>query len=105
MQFGGITYNDLSEILKLHPVGWPDIVPEFEFYIRKEFCYPIKAILENKVVGVGTLIVFDNTGWLAHIIVDKNHRNSGIGFQITEKLINDGNNKSVKSFGFILNIN
>ena len=93
-----LTHNDLNEIRKLQPEGWPDIVPEFEFYVRKEFCYPIKAILENKIVGVGTLIVFDNTAWLAHIIVDKNHRNSGIGFHITEKLINDGNNKSVKSF-------
>lgn len=98
MNYCMLTYNDLNEIRKLQPEGWPDIVPEFEFYVRKEFCFPIKAISDNKIVGVGTLIVFNNTAWLAHIIVDKNHRNSGIGFQITEKLINDGNNKSVKSF-------
>jgi GNAT superfamily N-acetyltransferase len=98
MQFRNITYDDLGEIRKLQPEGWPDIVPEFEFYVRKGFCCPIKAISNSKIVGVGALIVFGNTAWIAHIIVEKNHRNSGIGFQITEKLINDGNDRSVKSF-------
>ena len=98
MQFGGITYNDLNEIRKLQPEGWPDIVHEFEFYARKNFCFPIKAIFDNKIVGVGTLIVFDNTAWLAHIIVDINYQNRGIGFQITEKLINNGSVKSIKTF-------
>lgn len=96
MHFGEITYNDLNEIRQLQPEGWTDIVPEYEYYIRKDFCFPVKAIIEKKIVGVGTLIVFANTAWLAHIIVDKKHRNRGIGFQITEKLINEGNRKSVK---------
>ncbi|MCK5345090.1 MAG: GNAT family N-acetyltransferase [Candidatus Heimdallarchaeota archaeon] len=98
MQFRDITYDDLGEIRNLQPEDWPDIVPEFEYYIRKIFCFPTKVMSNNKIVGVGTLIVFGNTAWLTHIIVDQDHRNSGIGFHITEKLINDGNNKSVKSF-------
>jgi GNAT superfamily N-acetyltransferase len=97
MQFRDITYDDLGEIRNLQPENWPDIIPEFEYYIRKEFCYPTKVIFNNKIVGVGTIIVFGSTAWLAHIIVDKNHRNIGIGSQITEKLINDGNGRSVKS--------
>jgi len=97
MQFRNITYNDLNEIRKLQPEGWPDIVPEFEYYIGKRFCYPVKAISDNEIVGIGTLIVFDNTGWLAHIIVDKNYRNRGVGSQITQKLINIGNENSVKT--------
>jgi len=95
MQLSNITYNDLKEIGKLQPEGWQDIVPEFEYYIRKKFCFPVKAMIDNSIVGVGTLIVFANTGWLAHIIVDQNYRNKGIGFQITEKLINEGKKKSV----------
>ncbi len=96
IQFGEITSNDLNEIGKLQPEGWTDIVPEYELYVRNKFCFPKKAILDNEMVGVGTLIVFDSTAWLAHIIVDKNHRNNGIGFQITEKLINDGMDKSAE---------
>jgi GNAT superfamily N-acetyltransferase len=97
VEFRDITTNDLSEIKKLQPEGWPDIVPEFEFYVRKDYCFPIKAILDDEIVGVGTIIVFADSAWLAHIIVDKNHRNKGIGFQITEKLLGEGNNKTVKS--------
>lgn len=96
MYFGEITYNDLNEIRQLQPEGWTDIVPEYEYYVRKDFCFPVKAIIEKNIVGVGTLIVFDNTAWLAHIIVNKKFRNRGIGFQITEKLINEGNSKSVQ---------
>lgn len=97
IQFEEITYNDLDEIGKLQPEGWTDILPEFVLYVRKKNCFPIKAILGKKMVGVGTLIVFDSTAWLAHIIVDKNHRNRGVGFQITEKLINDGMDKSAET--------
>jgi hypothetical protein len=98
IQFRGITYNDLNEIRKLQPEGWTDIVPEYDLYVRKKYCFPIKAMLDNKMVGVGTIIVFDSTAWLAHVIVDINHRNSGTGFQITEKLINDGMDKSAETF-------
>lgn len=98
MNFSNVTYNDLSDIGKLQPPGWPDIVPEFEYYIRKKFCCPIKAALNNKTVGVGALIVFNHTAWLAHIIVDSKHRNRGIGSQITEKLISEGNKKSIQTY-------
>jgi GNAT superfamily N-acetyltransferase len=98
MQLSYITYDDLTEIGNLQPEDWPDIIPEFEFYLRTKFCIPIKAKFDNSIVGVGSLIVFNHTGWLAHIIVEKKHRNRGIGSQITEKLINEGYNKSVKSF-------
>jgi GNAT superfamily N-acetyltransferase len=97
MKFRNITYNDLAEIGKLQPEGWSDIVPSFEYYIRKEFCFPIKAKFENKIVGVGNLVVFGNTAWLAHIIVDPEFRNRGLGFQITEKLVTEVHNKSIKT--------
>ena len=98
MQFGEITYDDLDEIKNLQPEGWNDIVPEYEYYVRKEYCFPIKAILDNNIVGVGTLIVINKAAWLAHIIVDNNSRNRGIGFKITEKLINEGKSRSLKSY-------
>jgi GNAT superfamily N-acetyltransferase len=97
MELRPLTYDDLDETKKLQPEGWPDILPEFEFYVRKKFCYPIKALLDRKMVGVGTLIVFGRTGWLAHIIVDENHRKIGIGSQITCKLINIAKNHSLET--------
>jgi GNAT superfamily N-acetyltransferase len=97
MKFGIISYNDLAEIRKLQPEGWTDIVPEFENYIKRDFCFPIKASFDNRIAGVGSLIVFGSTAWLAHIIVDHGYRNRGLGFQITEKLVKEGHNKSVKT--------
>jgi GNAT superfamily N-acetyltransferase len=97
MEFETITYNDLGEIANLQPEGWPDITPEFEYYINKDFCHPLKIKEDNKIVGVGTSIVFGKTGWLAHIIVDKNYRNKGIGYQIVEELLKGLKNKSIET--------
>lgn len=97
MFFQEVTQSDIKEIKHLQPEGWPDIVPEFESYVKKSYCYPLKVNIGNKIAGLGTLIVFGRTGWLAHIIVDKDHRNSGIGTQMTEKLIEDGIGKSIKT--------
>lgn len=96
--FGTINHGDLNQIRDLQPEGWPDIVPEFEFYIRKAFCHPVKAIFKNSIVGIGTSIIFGKTAWLAHIIVGKDYRNRGIGYQITQKLLNDQRSGSVDTF-------
>lgn len=95
MQFDAITRNDLEEIGNLLPEGWSDIVPDFEFYIRYPFCYPVKTKLEGKIVGVGALIVFEHTCWLAHIIVDKKYRRQGIGQNITQELMKMAAEKSI----------
>ena len=97
LNFQQLRVHDLDELKKLQPEGWTDIIPEFEGYVQKNFCHPIKAVLDQHIVGVGTLITFGPTGWLAHIIVDKNHRNKGIGTRITEILIQDGQDKSVET--------
>jgi ribosomal protein S18 acetylase RimI-like enzyme len=98
MRFETVLYNDLAEIGRLQPDGWPDIVPEFYFYIRHSLCHPLKLILDDKIIGVGSSISFGNTCWLAHIIVDREYRNRGIGTRITEKLISDAENTHPDSF-------
>ena len=81
------TSHDLRAVAGLQPDGWPDIFPSIEYYCKSDFCFPLKASLEGKVVGIGTAIIHGNTGWLAHIIVSPNHRNAGIGSTITKALI------------------
>jgi GNAT superfamily N-acetyltransferase len=98
IQFATIIHDDLDKIRGLQPDGWPDILPEFEFYIEKEFCHPIKAILNDRIVGIGTSIIFGRTAWLAHIIVEKVYRNRGIGYQITQELLEDQRSGSVETF-------
>jgi GNAT superfamily N-acetyltransferase len=97
MQFQPITYSDLEEIKRLQPEGWADIIPDFEYYIKSDFCYPIKTTIDNKIAGVGVSIVFENTGWLAHIIVDPANRKQGIGFRIVEELLRNLQSKPIDS--------
>jgi len=87
MRFESVTRDDLEKIRFLQPDGWSDIVPEFEAYLNSDFCFPVKAEIENRIVGVGAAIALETTGWLAHIIVDTDQRNRGIGFKIVEELV------------------
>ncbi|HEX6224872.1 MAG TPA: GNAT family N-acetyltransferase [Chryseolinea sp.] len=78
---------DLNAVAGLQPEGWPDIFPSIEFYCKSAFCFPLKALVKEQTVGIGTAIVHGKTAWLAHIIVHQNYRNSGIGSAITKALI------------------
>jgi len=83
-----ITTKDLDKLSHLQPEGWSEIGPDLEFYVQSDFCYPVKAAAESTIAGIGALIVFQHTAWLAHIIVDAGFRNRGIGYQIVETLLN-----------------
>ncbi len=87
LEIESFTSYDLDAIAGLQPDGWPDIFPSIEYYCKSDFCFPLKASLEGKVVGIGTAIIHGYTAWLAHIIVSPNHRNAGIGSAITKALI------------------
>ena len=88
MQIQSIINSDIEEIKKFQPEDWSDIIPIFKYYIQNPFCNPIKFILDNKIVGIGSSIKFKNSAWLAHIIVDQEFRGQGIGYKIVNHLIN-----------------
>jgi GNAT superfamily N-acetyltransferase len=96
-----VTYTDLNQIKKLQPDGWADITLDFIRYINYDFCEPIKFTIENDIVGVGCSIIFKDSAWIAHIIVDSRHRNKGIGFQIVDFLIKSLKEKTVRSISLI----
>ena len=101
MQFETVTIDDLDEIRNLQPTDWSDIIPEFEFYIQSSFCCPIKTKIDEKIVGIGASIVFENTSWIAHIIVDSDYRNKGVGAQIVTELLNALKRDSVATCSLI----
>lgn len=89
MLIENIFEEDIPFIQKLQPDGWSNIVPKFQFYIKnKSWCNPVKVKIDNQIVGVGCGIIFNKTGWLAHIIVDSNYRKQGIGTFIVNNLCN-----------------
>jgi len=82
-----LTTRDLVAVVHLQPEGWPDILASIQYYCASDFCFPFKAILNGTLAGIGTAIVHGRTAWLAHIIVHKEYRNSGIGTTLTRSLI------------------
>jgi GNAT superfamily N-acetyltransferase len=91
------TSYDLDAVAGLQPDGWPDIFPSIKYYCKSDFCFPLKATLAGKVVGIGTAIIHGSTAWLAHIIVSPTHRNAGIGSAITKALIDLSHRNSCRS--------
>lgn len=87
LHFDTLTPLDREDVKRLQPEGWPDITASIEYYFKSKICFPFKAILNDKVVGIGTAIIHGRTAWLAHIIVDKECRNAGVGTKITQHLI------------------
>jgi GNAT superfamily N-acetyltransferase len=101
IQFEAFTGNDLVEIRNLQPADWPDIIPDIRFYINSTFCHPIKAVIANIIVGTGTMVVFENTCWIAHIIVGRNYRNKGIGTAIVNELMKTTKSNSMDTCSLI----
>jgi len=96
-----LIFDDFGEIQNLQPKDWDDIIPDIEFYIKSTFCHPIKAKIDNKIAGIGTLIIFGNTSWIAHIIVDSNYRNKGIGSRIVNELLRKIKEDSIETCSLI----
>ena len=101
MKFEKITPKDIDQIASLQPDGWSDITAEFRFFMNNSFCCPIKMVVDNEIVGVGSSIIFKDSAWLAHIIVGSDYRNRGFGSHIVDYLLNDLNSMHIKSVSLI----
>jgi GNAT superfamily N-acetyltransferase len=101
MQFKPVIWEDLEEIRNLQPADWSDIIPNIQFYIESPFCYPIKTKVNNQIVGIGASIVFENTAWLAHIIVDSHYRRQGIGAGLVQELLKSPENTKIETYSLI----
>jgi len=88
MEIQDLKQSDVSSLNDLQPSGWKDILSIFDFYSKSSFCFPIKVTINNKIVGIGTRVIHNDIAWLAHIIVNIDYRNKGIGKLITQTLIN-----------------
>jgi GNAT superfamily N-acetyltransferase len=81
------TIQDIPRIIHMQPEGWDDIRKEFLLYTIQTFCRPIKVLQHNRIIGLGALILHQDSAWLGHIIVDSSCRGRGVGTQIVEHLI------------------
>ena len=96
-----INLNEIASLSSLQPEGWTDIVPQFDFYTKSAFCYPIKVTMNNEIVGIGTTIIHNDVAWLAHIIVLPSYRCKGIGKHITQTLVEIATTKNCSTIYLI----
>jgi ribosomal protein S18 acetylase RimI-like enzyme len=101
MQFDKFTKPDIERIRDLQPAGWPDIAAAFSFYTGNDYCYPVKVEAGNDIIAVGVSIAYEDTAWLAHIIVDESCRKQGIGFNLVKFLLDDLHDKGLESVTLI----
>ncbi|WP_215233330.1 GNAT family N-acetyltransferase [Dyadobacter linearis] len=78
---------DLVQLPALQPPDWGDLIPRFRFFIRSDFCSPIKISENGQLMAIGTNMYHTNSVWLACIVVHPAHRNKGLGKIITQELI------------------
>lgn len=81
------TEDDIAYLPALEPEGWGDIRPRFSYFLKSDFCKPIKIEENGQPVAVGTSIFHGDTVWFACIITHAEHRNKGLGAAITRHLI------------------
>ncbi|MES2691103.1 MAG: GNAT family N-acetyltransferase [Bacteroidota bacterium] len=81
------TTSDLPLLKALQPAGWGDIMPNMIFYTGSDFCYLVKAVVDDNIVGCGAVIIHGNCAWLANIIVHETYRGKGAGTAITSHLL------------------
>jgi len=97
MRFEDFKPADLTFLHEFEPPGWGDLVPRFQYFLKSSFCQPIKAVLGNEMVAIGTNLLHENTAWLACVIVHPNHRSKGYGNLITERLIKNSVGPHIKT--------
>lgn len=94
MQIKPLDKTDLDSVSELLPPGWDLVIPTLLSYIKLNFCFPIKVMIGEKIVGIGNTTIHNDTAWLSHIIVHSNYRNQNIGKFITKTLMEISNSKS-----------
>jgi GNAT superfamily N-acetyltransferase len=87
MQILPLTKTDLDSLVAIQPDDWADIRIPIGFYLDTDYCFPFKVEIDGFLVGTGTAILHEKTGWLATIIIHSDYRNQGIGKRITEHLL------------------
>jgi GNAT superfamily N-acetyltransferase len=87
MQILPLNPSDLDLLPQIQPHDWADIRIPISSYLEPDFIFPFKAVIDDVLVGTGTAILHEKTGWLSTIVTHGQYRNQGIGKHITEHLL------------------
>ncbi len=88
IQITDLNIKDIPILNSIKPDDWPSISEVHEHYLKTTNCKSIVVKSnENEILGIGTGIALEKTGWLAHIIVPQKHQRRGIGTLIVKNRI------------------
>jgi len=87
MNFSNFEIADFEQLENLQPPNWGALIPRFQEFMQSPKSHPIKLTMDEKLIGVGTTILHEDSAWLACIIIHEDHRNKGLGAMITKELI------------------
>ena len=97
MKIRNFAKRDLPYIEFLQPEGWENITYYFNFFEEVKFCYPAVAEIDNKIVGIANCLVNKGSGWISHIIVSKKYRKQGVGYKLTQHVMDVLNKNNCQS--------
>lgn len=89
--------SDLDFLDEIQPPDWKPVRPHYLYYLFNENCRPLKLMFEGNICGVGTVILHDQTAWLAHIIIHPLKRNLGLGKILTAAMLESINSNLYKT--------
>jgi GNAT superfamily N-acetyltransferase len=101
MQILPLNQSDIDSLPQIQPHDWNDIRIPISSYIEPDYIFPFKAEIDDILVGTGTAILHEKTGWLATIVTHSEYRNKGIGKAITEHLLTFLQNHNCKNIYLI----
>ena len=75
---------DIPGLNRLSPPEWNmDYEAFLRGFLNDPFFHGFISVKDGKPVSTGNVLIKDGVGWLANIIVDKDYRNQGLGYQMT----------------------
>lgn len=83
-----IKESDIKGLNFLPPAAWKlDYETFLKGFLNDKFFYAFIQIRDGKIVGTGNILLREKIGWLGNIMVDKNCRGQGLGYEMTKFLV------------------
>jgi predicted N-acetyltransferase YhbS len=80
--------SDINGLNRLPPIDWDfDYEAFLKDFLNENFLFAFVLVDEEKIVGTGNVFLKGKIGWLANIMVDLNYRSQGLGYKITQFLV------------------
>lgn len=90
--------SEIPGLNNLPPSDWKFDYEDFlTGYINDDFFHAFIMIQDDEIIGTGNVFVNGKIGWLANIIITEKFRGKGLGFQMTQYLIDYLNDKECET--------